>query len=137
MRAIALRVAPSDLAPFWSLASSEMLKVFLGETHADSMIFAAAKKLLALFRILRPAAFLDVFVALSPRSTEIKAAESAHHEQALQQRQDRLQRLQEDGSDDSAELPPDLQDGILPTVAEVEQSIITDLALRPPESADN
>lgn len=133
MRAIALRVAPSDLAPFWSLASAEMLKVFLGETHADSMIFAAAKKLLALFRILRPAAFLDVFVALSPRTTEIEAAEIVHRQQTL-----RLQRLlQKDGSDDSAENPPDLQDGTLPTIAEAEQSIITDLACKPPESADN
>ena len=129
MRAIALRVAPSDLAPFWSLASSEMLKVLLGEAQADPLIYAAATKLLALFRILRPAAFLDFFGTLAPRSTDIKPVESAHHEQTLRQRQERLQRLHKsDGFEETAEFPPSLEDGTPTTVAEAEHSIITDLA---------
>ena len=135
MRAIALRVAPSDLAPFWSLASSEMLKVLLGEAQADPLINAAATKLLALFRLLRPAAFLDFFGTLAPRSTGIKSVESAHHEQTLRQRQERLQRLHKsDGYEETAEFPPSLEDGTPTTVAEAEHSIITDLAAcKPPE----
>ena len=141
MRAIALRVAPSDLAPFWSLASSEMLKVLLGEAQADPLVIAAAKKLLALFRILRPAAFLDFFGILAPRSTDIESVESTHHDQVLRQRQERLQRLHKsdprgDGFEETAEFPPCLADGMPTTVAEAEHSIITDLtACKPLEPA--
>lgn len=129
MRAIALRVAPSDLAPFWSLASAEMLKVFVGGGRADDIIVAAAKKLLVLFRTLRPAAFLDVFVALSPGDTENSSVEIADHEPASRRRVEHLERLQlEGGSIEVSEFPSSVQNGTLTTIAEAEQSIINELA---------
>ena len=59
MRAVAVRTEQRNLAPFWPLAIAEMLRVLAtdGRYAGAAPVVAAARKLLSILRVLRPAEF--------------------------------------------------------------------------------
>jgi hypothetical protein len=125
MRAIALRVAIPDLAPFWPLASAEMLRVLAADSAYSRPVVEAANKLLALLRTIRPAPFLDIFVALSPHTADMQDAEAAHREQT--QRLQRLQQRNQQPNRSNATLPLNTHTDTVP-VTQVE-SLLHDLCM--------
>ena len=59
MRAVAVRTEQRNLAPFWPLAIAEMLRVLATDSRyaGAAPVVAAARKLLSILRVLRPAEF--------------------------------------------------------------------------------